>query len=193
MKNLKVISGVATSAEITALNNISQAQSRTQADNANVAYDASTGAELAVVDVKVDKLVLESEHITTIFPEDTDETVTLTAGGTNNVWGEWAEIVDNNSVTLSSKGVIAGVHGSSMMVENSSVKDKVYMVEVAYGDAHTIVSRQRFMAQDTKIGTTQQVRLRAEHVPAGETIYYRAKCETASATIQVHIRYHGHS
>ena len=39
-------------------------------------------------------------HENHIFPEGSNETVTLTAGGTINTYGAWAEIADNNSVTL---------------------------------------------------------------------------------------------
>ena len=190
MKSLKDNGGTST---------LTAVQVRAQADAANVAYDASTGTELAAVDTKVDTidgivdiLLLEAEHITAVFPEDTDETVTFAAGGTNHIWSAWAEIVDNNAVTLSSKLASIEGHISSIMVEDASVKDKAYMVEIAYGAAKTIVSRQRYMAKDSKVGTTQQVRIRAAQIPAGETIYYRAKCETSGATIQVHLRYHLH-
>ena len=179
--------------EIGALNDISVAQAREQDDASLIAYNAANGTDLAVVDTNVDELIVEEQHITAIFPEDTDETVTLAAGTPANTWGAWVEIVDDNSVTLSSKATAVNMHISTIMVEDSSVKDKIYMVEIAYGSAHTVVSRQRYMAQNTKVGTVQQAKVRAEHIPAGETIYYRAKCETASATVQVHLRYHTHS
>jgi len=180
-------------------NDISQAQVLTQVSAGNVAYDAATGTELGVVSgevdaiaTDVDELILEATHLSLIFPESTNETVTFTAGGTNNVFGEWAEIVDNNAVTLSSKAALLQMHISSVMVEDASVKDKMYVLEFGYGEAKTMVARQRYMASDTKVGTTQQIRLRMLSVPAGETIYYRAACETAGATIQAHLRYHTH-
>jgi len=190
MKDLKDTTDVA---QITALNDLSVAQVREQDDASLVAYNAANGTELAVVDTNVDELLVEEQHITSIFPEDSDETVTLVAGTPANTWSAWARIVDNMLGYLDDNAATMNMHISTIMVEDSSVKDKIYMLEIAYGSAHTVVSRQRYMAQNTKVGTVQQAKVRAEHIPVGELIYYRAKCETASATVQVHFRYHTHA
>ena len=140
-----------------------------------------------------DLLILEVQHITHIFPEDTDETIAFAAGGVNNTFGAWAEVKDNNNVTLSSKVATQSAHISSLLVEHSSLRDKVYLIELSYGISKTIISKHRFLSGDSPfLPAVQQARVRAAHVPAGETIYYRMKCETAAATCQVSFRYHYH-
>ena len=44
-------------------------------------------SEIAVIDALVDRLIEESEHDSSIYPADTDEVVTFTAGGTANTFG----------------------------------------------------------------------------------------------------------
>jgi len=130
-------------------------------------------------------------HENHIFPEGSNETVTLTAGGTINTYGAWAEIADNNSVTLSTK-MASGGHISSVVAESASVKDKIYMLEISYGAAKKVVARARMLSATNQIAHTAQAHMRNLSIPAGETIYYRVKCETASATATVHFRYHVH-
>jgi len=138
----------------------------------------------------LNSLELESHHISDYFPEDSDETVTFTAGGVANTFGAWAEIVDNNAVTFSSKLTTCDGHISAFLIENTSVKDKIYIFEIAYGAAKTVVVRGRVLSATVLLSTVQQGRRRALSVLAGETVYYRMKCETAGATGQVAIRYH---
>jgi len=133
----------------------------------------------------------EAFHENFIFPEDSNETVTFTAGGTVNTFGAWAEIVDNNAVSLSSK-LISGGHISSIISESADTKDKVYMLEISYGDAKKVITRSRMVSATNQINHTEQDKMRNLEIPAGETIYYRVKCETASATATVHFRYHIH-
>lgn len=136
---------------------------------------------------------MEHQHVTCIFPEDTDETVTFTAGSTNNAFCSWTEVVDNNSVTLSSKFTDTAGHISSMMIEDCNTKDKAYLIELSYGDDKTIVTRQRFIAGVTaKLPAIQQIRVRSAIITAGETVYYRMKCETKDATATLSCRYHLH-
>jgi len=142
-------------------------------------------------DPDISFLKTDAAHLNYIFPEDSDETVTLTAGGTNNVFGAWAEIADDQAVTLSSKATSV-LHISSIIIESASVKDKVYVLEVSYGSAKTTVVRVRGISATTLISHTGQDRMRNLEIPSGETIYYRLKCETAEATITVHFRYHYH-
>jgi len=133
----------------------------------------------------------EAFHQNNIFPEDSNETVTFTAGSSVNTFGAWAEIVDNNSVTLSSKFNSSG-HISSIVVESTSAKDNIYLIEIAYGDSKTIVCRARGLAGTNQISHISQERMRDLQIPSGETVYYRLKCETASATMTLHLRYHIH-
>jgi len=133
----------------------------------------------------------ESHHLTKIFPEDTDETLTFAAGGVANNFGAWAEIVDNVPNTFSSK-ITKPTHITAFMIEDSSVKDKAYLLEVAYGDDKTVVSRYRFISGETKLPAIQQMRVRSEDIPVGETVYYRMKCESAGETCTLHMRYYYH-
>lgn len=130
-------------------------------------------------------------HVTNIFPEDTNETVTFTAGDAN-VFSSWAEIVDNNTVTFTSK-VTEDVDISAILIESASVTDKVFLIELSYGSEKTIITRYRFIAGETSfLPAIQQIRIRASYIPSGETIYYRLKCETGAATCTLHIRYFTH-
>ena len=203
MKNLKVAKDLSLTAE----------EVNAEVDTGLEDYDASTGEEVEdvedkvdiidsvvdttddkvdIIDGIVDDLLLEVEHNSCVFPEDTDETVTFTAGGTNNIWSAWAELVDNNAVTLSSKSAAQDMHLSALMVEDITVKDVRFLSQISYGDAKTPITCHRYMGSTAKVGTTQHTAIRASHVPAGEKIYYRAKCETADAAVQVHLRYHLH-
>ena len=140
----------------------------------------------------LEELELEASHASYLFPEDTDETVTFTAGGTNNTFGAWVEIGDNNAVTFSSKLASNEGHISASAIESANINGKVYLIEIAYGAAKTIVAIHRFKSE---VGTEkfQLCRMRTLKIPAGETVYYRMKCETASATCEINLKYHFHS
>jgi len=145
-----------------------------------------------VIDIigKLNELLLENTHLSNYFPEDSNETVTFTAPGGNDTFGAWAEIVDNNAVTLSSKFATNSGHISTIQVEDASVKDKVFVLEISYGASNVIVMRGRFVAATVQLDTVQQGRRRSLKIPAGETVYYRIKCETGGATARVALRYH---
>jgi hypothetical protein len=144
--------------------------------------------------VKVDWLYLDSQHESAIFPEDTDESVTFTAGTQGNTFSLWAEVaVDSNGATFSSKLAEAIGHISGILIEDLSIKDKHYLLEIAYGDDKVNVLRHRFIAWDVKkLDAVNNMRIRAEDIPAGEKVYYQMKCETALATCAISLRYHTH-
>ncbi|MBA7676475.1 hypothetical protein ES703_84716 [subsurface metagenome] len=147
--------------------------------------------------VDLSPLLLEIRHDSELFPEDTNRKVELTAGAPANTWSDWAEIEDDTPVTpdtLSSKFATQLGHISGILIEDLSDKEKRYQLEVAYGDAKTRVLTHRFLTGDVakKLAAIQFIRIRAEEVPAGETIYYKMKCETAGATCEVSFRYHYH-
>lgn len=131
----------------------------------------------------------EMHHASMIFPEASDETITLTAGDPANTNGAWVEIVDNNAATLSSKFASNDGHIHSAQVETFSVEDKIYVLEIAWGDAKTEVLHLRFL-KNADGYPIQQNRVLSDDIPMGETIYYRMMCETAGATCTVSIRYH---
>lgn len=140
-------------------------------------------------------MIEESEHDSSIYPADTDDLVTFTAGGTANVFGAWAEIdTVAGGDTFSSKVASVAQHVSGILVEDLDTADKRYTMEIAYGDDKTIVFRHRFLSGEVKkLSAIQFMRIRAEEIPAGETVYYRLKCETALATCEISLRYHTHS
>jgi len=152
-------------------------------------------AQVGVADpVEVDYLYLDAQHESAIFPEDTDEVVTFTAGGDANTFDSWAEVaVDGNGTTFSSKLATENAHISGILVEDMQVKDKRYLLEIAYGAAKVNVLRHRFVAWDAKkLDAVLYMRIRAADIPAGETVYYRLKCETGGATCAISLRYHTH-
>ena len=153
-------------------------------------------AIIEAIQTDVDELILEMQHDSVLFPENTNRKVEFTAGNPANTWSAWAEIEDDTPVTpdtLSSK-FTTQAHLSGLLVEDLSNKDKRYQLEVAYGDAKTRILTHRFLSGEVKkLPAIQFMRIRAAQMPAGETIYYRMKCETAGATCEVSFRYHYHS
>jgi len=142
----------------------------------------------------LERLLLEIQHESPIFPEDTDEVITLTAGGEVDTFSDWAEIaIDGNGTSFSSKVALVPAHISGILIEDLDTKDKRYLMEIAYGDDKTAVLRHRFVSGETKkLAAIQFMRIRSEEITAGETVYYRMKCETASATCEISLRYHPH-
>ena len=140
----------------------------------------------------VEELLTEIQHTTILFPEGSNEIVVFQAG-TVNTFCPWVEIIDNNLVTLSSKFTSYDGHLSSINIETLSAVNKIYVLELAYGSAKTIISRSRFISSIAVLGFSSIEKIRSVKVPAGEKVYYRMKCETASATVECHFRYHLHS
>jgi len=136
------------------------------------------------------KIEHELSHVSQYFPVDTDETITFVAGGVANIFSVWAEIVDNNAITFSSKLATCNGHISGVLIEDADTTDKRYLFEISYGADKVIVVRGRVMSGTTLKSTLQQGRRRSESIPAGETVYYRMKCETIEAELELAIRYH---
>ena len=129
-----------------------------------------------------------THHVSDIFPDDTNKTVTLTAGGVADTFGAWAAIVDNLAAELSTVFAAQDGHIAAILIEDCSVTDDRYELEVSYGAARVVLARSRFMKVLNKLNVSHQTRIRSMHVPAGETVYYRLKCETALATAEAHFR-----
>lgn len=129
-------------------------------------------------------------HISHVFPHETERTVTFTAGNAINTYGDWAEIKDSTEVTFESQ-IISDTFIGALLIEDCSERDKVYMLEIAVGDAKTLITCYRFIAGETeKLPAVQQARIRSRIIRVGEKVYYRMKCETALATCQLHIRHY---
>ena len=60
----------------------------------------------------------EHHHLTKIFPEDTDEHLTFTAGGVANIFGDWAEIVDDAANKLSDMFATSPGHITGILLED---------------------------------------------------------------------------
>ena len=137
----------------------------------------------------------EAAHVSSIFPDATNLTCTLTAGGVANTYGNWAEIQDSGATTFSSKFAAIEGHISAIIVEECSRNDKVYMFELGLshdGTNFTELSCFRFLSGTGNVPGVFQIRYRMPVIPAGVSLYYRMMCETAGATAEVHFRYHTH-
>jgi hypothetical protein len=128
--------------------------------------------------------ILNKENEVFLFPNVSNVTVTFTAGGVANAFGAWVEIVDSLAVTFSSVFAAQAGHLSGMMVYQFSVANEIWIIEISYGAAHTIIAR-----QNVRSDWTYLLDLLSREVPAGETVYYRAMSETALATVLVNFRY----
>lgn len=133
------------------------------------------------------------KHPTFVFPGDTDLTCTFTAGQPADTFGAWAEIVDSGATTLSSLFSAAPGHITVIQEEEVSDQNTRYQLEIAYGDAKTHITSQRFAGSGKFQSPDNHARVFGTEIPAGETVYYRMKSNTAVAdTTTLHLRYHTH-
>ena len=155
------------------------------------ATTADTNADLEIVDANVDTINDATQHVTSIFPSDTNLTCTFMAHANANTWSAWTEVQDSGATKLSDACAVDPMHITAMGIETLSEADAVYMIEIAWGDAKTLITSGRF-AGATKFQTpTEHLRFWAPDVPIGELIYYRMKTDTAVAdTAVIHFRYH---
>jgi len=155
-----------------------------------------TNSETTINEVD-EEILQEFHHNTKIFPENSGIALTLTAGPVANafdgdVWGRLTDEDGNHFDEMFTRHPTWDRHLSAIVMEDASARDKVYHLEISYGDSRTMVTRMRFIAGNTKAGATNRTAVRAVHVPAGERIYYHMMCETANATLEVHLRAHCH-
>jgi len=134
-----------------------------------------------------------TQHVTSIFPSDTNLICTFTAHANANTWSAWTEIADSAATKLSAATATAPGHVTALVIETISDDNAVYMVELGWGAAKTLITVFRFAGGTKFQRPDMQKRFWAPHFPAGELIYYRMKTETAVAdTCTVHFRYHCH-
>lgn len=132
-------------------------------------------------------------HISKIFPHDTNLTCTLTAHANANTWSAWDEIADVWANTISSLFATNIGHLTSLYIEELSDINAIYMLEVAYGATKEVITNGRFAGATKFQIPPGSFHFWAPGIPAGETVYYRMKTETAVAdTCKVHFRYHIH-
>ncbi|GAI35230.1 unnamed protein product, partial [marine sediment metagenome] len=109
--------------------------------------DVVRKADIDCLEPKLDEIILELEHETFIFPEATNLTVDLGLGGAAaNVWSGWQEVVDSATNKFSDKFATRAGHISAAQAEEATPADQVFMLEIAYGAAHTVISRARFIS-----------------------------------------------
>lgn len=156
-------------------------------DDAGTTFGSSSNP-IYISNSDIDTLANDAHHETLVFPTLVTDDITFTAGATA-AFSDWTEIVDGSANKLTdcftSDGYIA-----SLLVEDASVKDNIYLIEFAYGDTPTVVGRSRIQSGDSKKDTTSQPIMRMLKITSGATVYYRLACETADATLTGHIRYY---
>ena len=134
-----------------------------------------------------------TQHVTSIFPSDTNLTCTFTAHANANTWSAWTEIQDSGATKFSASFATTPGHISSMLIETISDNAAIYMIEIAWGVAKRLITTMRFAGAGKFQAAHIQDRFWAHPFPTGELIYYRMKTETAVAdTCTVHFRYHTH-
>jgi len=137
-------------------------------------------------------------HDTQIFPEDTDETVTLTAGGAGNAWtAAWTRIADNNAINMDSKFTGIQTHIASVVLESVDQTGELYIAEFGYGpDADNITTIARIRAvggAQAKLPPKSQDRIRTLHIPSDSKFWYRSKCAVGGGAMTIHFRFYCHS
>ncbi len=164
---------------------------KTEMDNGHALL--ATEAKQDIIDTIVDNIDDAVQHISHIYPDDTNLTCTLTALNTANTWSAWVEITDSGANTLSAIFAAVAGHISSIVVETISEDNTIYMVEIAYGVDKVTLETLRFAGGTKFQAPNVQNRMWSLPFVAGETIYYRMKSATAVAdTCTVHFRYHLH-
>ena len=152
--------------------------------SADAAAVSAVAAAATAQDV-LDKLELHTEHEAALYPDSANATATFTAGGSSDTFGAWAEIVDDGAVTLSSKFAAGNGYLQQMMTRDYSDANKIYLVEISYGAAKTVVGRVKVRSDWTYVSDLNSV-----VIPAGETVYYRMRCEVGGATLVADFRYY---
>jgi hypothetical protein len=134
----------------------------------------------------------DAHHETKIWPTLVNLVATMTASTAANLFSDWATLGDLSGNDFSTCFTSAPGYIASVVIEDASVKDKVYMFEIGYGSATnpTTVARSRVVAGDNQVGNTSQDCMRTQQITQGATVYYRLACETQDSTLDYHIRYY---
>jgi len=142
--------------------------------NANTAVIAAQAA-VGAAETASEKVDLFNTADTFLFPADTDYWVLLTASAGAGNWTDWAEIVDNNAVTLSSLfAANAGYISDIYIYQVTAPADTTHIVEIAYGANKTSLTRIMFNGDNLNLA-----QIKSRRIPAGETVYYRIMTNTA--------------
>ena len=156
-------------------------------DDAGTTFGSSTNP-IYISNSDIDTLANDAHHETLIFPTAVTQTITFTAGATGE-FSAWTEIEDSDANVLTdcftSDGYIA-----SLIIEDVSDADKIYLIEFGYGATPTVVGRSRLQSGTTRKNTTDQPSMRMLKITSGATVYYRLASEVGAATLTGHIRYY---
>ena len=101
-------------------------------------------ADISDLEANVADIDEATQHVTSIFPSDTNLTCTFTAHANANTWSAWAEIQDSGATKLSASCAIDPMHITALGIETLSETDTIYMIEIAWGTAKTLITSGRF-------------------------------------------------
>lgn len=149
---------------------------------------------LSSVHFETSHLHLDAHHLIRILPLNPNETITFTAGATANEYndaaGGWATFSDSSGNDLTAVASSHDIYITSVQVESVSTKDVIFQYQIGY-ESSVVALEGRFTAGTTgKLPTVQQQRMRPLLIPTGSTVVYRTKCEQASETFNLNIRYY---
>lgn len=132
-------------------------------------------------------------HETKIFPESTDQTLTVAGHANPDEWSDWVEMVDApGGITFTSKVTSEG-HLTAVNAEDTSASGEIWMLEIAHGDTKVHVARVRFISASLgNLPAIYHTRIRSEHIPSDELIYARLMCSVGGANCKIHLRYYLH-
>ncbi len=162
-------------------------------DNLKTSADAAVvNAVLAAStsEAVLDTLLLHNENVVYLYPENTTYDAVLTSGNGVDTWtANWTEITDTHSTLRESIMANAGGHSYCFLTEMTFREyhspDIMSIIEIAYGDAHTVVGRVKARSDFTYVFV-----LRSARIPVGQVIYYRMKSELALEHCTVDFRYY---
>ena len=130
-------------------------------------------------------------HETQIFPASTDQTLTVAGNVVANVWSAWVEMVDAPGATTFSSVITATAHLTAVNIEDTSVANEIWMLEIAYGATKVMIARIRFISASLgNLPAITGVRIRSTHMPSDETIYARLMCSAGGEDCKLHLRYY---
>jgi hypothetical protein len=127
-------------------------------------------AAAAAANATLITLLEHNENTAYVFSDNVSQDTKFTAGNGVDTFGAWAEIKDSGNVTLSSKFAAQAGYISQLLFREYSKPDEMYSIEIAYGDAKTVVARAKVRSDFSWFLDVRSVR-----IPAGQTIYYRMK------------------
>lgn len=136
----------------------------------------------------VQSILAHIENVTYLFPEETTHTCVLTCGDGIDTWtAAWTEITEApGGTTLTQKFATKAGYITDIMLYGFLTANIMYMIELGYGATPIVIGRAR-----TYDDWTYHIPLWSARIPAGQTIYYRAKCEIAGPQhLHASFRYH---